>query len=112
MKNKKELENNYKKMYYENENSTQTIYPYYVRFENEKQARIAISLLNKLGFEKVDVPNAKSFDLYVNFDLKRYSHPNIAYWFVGCKDYLNFEQFKAIIADFWQENNYLNEIHP
>ena len=107
MKNKKDLEKNYKKMYFENGNSTQKIYPYYVRFENENQARIAISLLNKLGFEKVDVPNAKSFDLCVNLDLKRYSHPNIAYHFVGCKDYLNFEQFKALIADFLQENNNL-----
>ena len=94
------LEKNYKKLYYESENSSEKVFPYYVRFENEKQAKTAIYLLEKAGFEKVDVPNAKSFNLYVNFKFKRYSRPNIAFWYVGCKDYLTFEQFNTLLAEF------------
>ena len=47
-----DLEKNFKKLYYKNESSTEKVFPYYVRFENEIQAKTAISLLKKLALKR------------------------------------------------------------
>ncbi len=91
-----EADGDYKKLYYENKSSTTKIYPYHVIIEREEYEE-AVSLLESLGFKRIKMSASKSADLYVNLELKRFSSPHVAFWYMGSKRTLIFNDFKSLL---------------